>query len=149
MSPDNSTPGILVSKYSTASHLIKVLVLLLISIGMHESKLLAQTRQKILEKKKMMFKKTIRAHRTNVNPNSRLLRPNGTLCDFTLTPANASNNTLAQIIQSLVGNGITVSNIQTNLPATSDIYGSFSCGTSVVGIESGLILTSGSIQNVN
>ena len=117
---------------------------------MHQNVLLAHTRQQILEKRKAMsVDKSIRPHRTNVKPNSRLLRPNGTLCDFTLTPANASNNTLAQIIQALVGNGITVSNIRTNLPATSDIYGSFSCGTSVVGIESGLILTSGSIQNVN
>ena len=150
MSTDNSTPGILVSKYSIASRLIKVLVLLLISIGMHESELLAQTRQQILEKRKAMsVDKSIRPHRSNVKPNSRLLRPNGTLCDFTLTPVNASNNPLAQIIQSLVGNGITVSNVQTNLPATSDIYGSFSCGTSVVGIESGLLLTSGSIENVN
>jgi hypothetical protein len=145
-----SAPGILVSKYSVARHFIKVLVLLLISIGINKDLLNAQSRQQFLEKRKAMsVDKSNRSYRTNVKPNSRLLRPNGTLCDFTLTPADASNNTLAQIIQSLVGNGITVSNIKTNLPATSDIYGSFSCGTSVVGIESGLILTSGSIQNVN
>ncbi len=153
MSTNTSTPGIQVSTFSIGSSLIKMLVLLLISIGMHKGVLLAQSsqsRQQILEKRKAIsVDKSGRSYPTNFKPNSRLLRPNGTLCDFTLTPANASNNTLAQIIQSLVGNGITVSNIQTNLPATSDIYGSFSCGTSVVGIESGLILTSGSIQNVN
>ena len=151
MSSDNFTPGIQVSTFPMASRFIKMLVLLLLSIGMHKAVLLAQSsqsRQQLLEKRKAMsVDKSSRSHRTNVKPNGRLLRPNQTLCDFTLTPVNAGNNPLAQIIQSLVGSGITVSNIQTNLPATSDIYGSFTCGSAVVGIESGLILTSGSIQN--
>ena len=147
MSTNTSTPGIQVSTFSNASRLIKLIAMLLISIGISNNVLLAQVRQQILEKRKAMsVDKSSRSYRTNVKPNSRLLRPNRTLCDFTLTPANAANNPLAQIIQSLAGNGVTVSNIQTNLPATSDIYGSFSCGSDVVGIESGLILTSGSIK---
>ena len=66
---------------------------------------------------------------------------------FTVTPADAGTNPLANIIQSLVGSGVTVSNIHTNLPATSDIYGSFSGGATAVGINSGLIMTSGSVLN--
>ncbi|MEO8763554.1 MAG: choice-of-anchor L domain-containing protein [Ginsengibacter sp.] len=66
---------------------------------------------------------------------------------FTVEPVDATVNPLSQIIQSLVGPGVTISNIQTNLPATSDIYGSFSCASSVIGIDRGLILTSGSIAN--
>lgn len=61
--------------------------------------------------------------------------------------ADAISNPLIKIIQSLVGPGVTVSNIQTTLPATSDIYGSFTGGTNVIGMESGLIMTSGSVFN--
>lgn len=66
---------------------------------------------------------------------------------FTITNANATTNSLASIIQSLVGQGVTVSNITTNLPATSDIYGSFNGGTAAVGIEKGLLITNGSTAN--
>ena len=78
------------------------------------------------------------------------LRPDKVLCDFTLTPVNASTNSLSQIIQSLVGSGITISNIQTNLPDTSttNICGSFSCGSAAnLGMESGFILTTGTVGN--
>ena len=53
------------------------------------------------------------------------------------------------IIQSLAGSGITISNIQTNVPASSStMYGSFSCGSAAkLGIESGLILTTGSVDS--
>lgn len=61
--------------------------------------------------------------------------------------ADASSNPLLQIIQSLVGPGITVSNIQTTLPATSNIYGSFTGGLSVIGMDAGLLMTSGSVFN--
>lgn len=66
---------------------------------------------------------------------------------FAVAQADASTNPLANIIQSLVGPGVTVSNIQTNLPATSNIYGSFTGGTNVVGMETGLLMTSGSVLN--
>lgn len=66
---------------------------------------------------------------------------------LTVSPADSVSNPLLQIIQSLVGPGVTVSNIQTTLPKTSDIYGSFSGGTNVIGMERGLIMTSGSIFN--
>ena len=61
--------------------------------------------------------------------------------------ADAISNPLLQIIQSLVGSGVTVSNIQTTLPMTSDIYGSFSGGTNVIGMESGMLMTTGSVFN--
>ncbi|TDH26761.1 HYR domain-containing protein [Segetibacter sp. 3557_3] len=68
-------------------------------------------------------------------------------CPLSLTPANASTNSLSQIIQSLAGVGVTISNIQTTLPASSDIYGSFSCGSTVLGIDRGLVLTTGGLSN--
>jgi uncharacterized protein YjdB len=43
---------------------------------------------------------------------------------------------------------VTISNIQTNLPASSEIYGSFSCGSAAnLGMESGFILTTGVVGN--
>lgn len=73
---------------------------------------------------------------------------NGNLATLlSVKQADSITNPLLNIIQSLVGPGITVSNIQTTLPETSDIYGSFSGGTSVLGMESGLIMTSGSVFN--
>ncbi len=68
-------------------------------------------------------------------------------CVLSVTPANSVTNSLASILQTLVDSGITVSNISTTLPANSDIYGSFTCGTAAIGIESGLIVTTGSINN--
>ena len=82
MSSDNSTPGIQVSTFSIGSRFIKMLALILISIGMHKGELLAQSsqsRQQILEKRKAMsVDKSSRSYRTDFKPNSRLLRPNGT-----------------------------------------------------------------------
>jgi hypothetical protein len=66
---------------------------------------------------------------------------------YSVIPADAGANPLSGIISSLVGGGVTVSNITTNLPATSNIYGSFSGGTDAVGIDAGLLLTTGSVQN--
>lgn len=66
---------------------------------------------------------------------------------LSIKQVDSVTNPLQNIIQSLVGPGITVSNIQTTLPKTSDIYGSFSGGTNVIGMESGLIMTSGSVFN--
>lgn len=66
---------------------------------------------------------------------------------FSVQQADSITNPLQQIIQSLVGTGITVSNIQTTLPMTSNIYGSFSGGLPIVGMESGLLMTSGSVYN--
>lgn len=66
---------------------------------------------------------------------------------FAVQQADAGTNPLSQIIQSLAGPGITITNVQTTLPATSNIYGSFTGGTNVIGIENGLIMTSGSVLN--
>ena len=149
MSTTNSIAGILVSKYSIPSRLIKVLVLVLISIGMHQTELLAQTRQQFLEKRKAMsVDKRSRSYRNNVMPFNRLLNLNRGQCDFTVDSVRATGNPLSQIIQSLAGSGITISNITTNLPPSSSYYGSFSCGSAAkLGLESGLILTSGSVLN--
>lgn len=66
---------------------------------------------------------------------------------FSVQQADAITNPLLQIIQSLVGPGITVSNIQTTLPQTSNIYGSFTGGLTIVGMDRGLLMTSGSVIN--
>src|SRR6187200_2048366 len=79
-----------------------------------------------------------------IQPSRNITRSNRSSCDFTLTPVNSISNPLSQIIQSLAGSGVTISNIQTNLPASSEIYGSFSCGSAAnLGMESGFILTTG------
>ena len=103
--------------------------------------------------KKIPPRKAVIVNKATLLPNkarsdSRDLNPNRGQCDFTLTPVNSVSNPLSQIIQSLVGSGITISNIQTNLPATSEIYGSFSCGSAAnLGMESGLLLTTGVVGN--
>ena len=100
-----------------------------------------EPRQKIPPRKATIINKANHPFQNNA-------RSNNTLCDFTLTPVNASTNPLSQIIQSLVGSGITISNIQSNLPLTSEIYGSFSCGSAAnLGMESGLLLTTGVVSN--
>ncbi len=66
---------------------------------------------------------------------------------FYVDPVDSTLNPLANIIQSLVGEGVTVSNIETNIPATSTVAGSFNGSAPVLGINSGLLLTSGSVYN--
>lgn len=64
-----------------------------------------------------------------------------------VTPANAATNSLQSMIQRLVGEGVTVSNITTNQFQNSDVYGTFSQPTANFGIASGILLTTGSIFN--
>ena len=83
-----------------------------------------------------------------IKMNGQLFNANGNQCEFDLDSVHAFNNPLSQIIQSLAGSGVTISNIQTNLPPSSTMYGSFSCGSAAkLGIESGLILTTGSVDS--
>ena len=149
MNPDNYLSAILISKHLLARTLTRCFILLFILVWMQNDLLLAQdSRQQIAAKRKSTnFDKSGKFLQNIPLRSTRLSTINRTQCDFTLTPADAGSNSLSQIIQSLAGSGVTVSNIQTSLPATSDIYGSFSCGTSIVGMESGLILTTGSISN--
>src|SRR5688572_20351024 len=150
MSTNYSTLGILASNYPITRQLIKILTLLLISLGMHNDELFAQSREQFLEKRKL-----ISANRNsglNQSPFKLVSRPlnfNRSQCDFTLDSVHPVNNPLSQIIQSLAGSGITISNIQTNVPAyASTMYGSFSCGSAAkLGIESGLVLTTGSVDS--
>ncbi|HET9744862.1 MAG TPA: choice-of-anchor L domain-containing protein, partial [Chitinophagaceae bacterium] len=105
-----------------------------------------QLRNKFPERKPALVNKAAVLFQNQTRPGS--LSPRRTFCDFTLTPVNATTNPLSQIIQSLVGSGITISNVESNLPSTSDIYGSFSCGSAAnLGMESGLLLTTGVIGN--
>ena len=125
-------------------------MLLLISIGMHKDVLFAQTRQQFLEKRKLISaNRNNPLHQTPIKSNSRSLNLNRNQCEFTLDSVHAINNPLSQIIQSLAGSGITISNIQTNVPAyASTMYGSFSCGSAAkLGIETGLVLTTGSVDS--
>ncbi len=148
MSTNYSTQGILVSDHTITRPLIKILLLLLISIGMHNDVLFAQSRQQFLEKRKLVTaSRNNPLYKVPVKSNS-VLRLNRSQCEFTLDSVHAVNNPLLQIIQSLAGSGITISNIQTNLPASSTMYGSFSCGSAAkLGIENGLVLTTGSVDS--
>src|SRR5438067_5696306 len=108
------------------------------------------SRQQIFEQQKeMIADKSRQLIQSNTKPYSRLLNSNQSLCEFTVDSVHAVNNPLGQIIQSLVGSGISISNIQTNLPPGFTMYGSFSCGSAAkLGIESGLVLTTGSVDSV-
>jgi gliding motility-associated-like protein len=59
--------------------------------------------------------------------------------------ANSTNNTLQQIVTSLVGKGVTVSNITSNQPANSIVYGTFTEPSGQLGINSGLLMTTGTV----
>ncbi|HEY8400832.1 MAG TPA: choice-of-anchor L domain-containing protein [Cytophagaceae bacterium] len=63
-------------------------------------------------------------------------------------PVHPAKNSLASIVQSLVGKGVEVSNITSNLPETSLAYGTFKDTTGRFGISKGLLLTTGSVYNV-
>lgn len=82
-----------------------------------------------------------------VNSFNKTGTPANILSTLAVQQADASTNPLLQIIQSLVGPGVTVSNVQTTLPATSNIYGSFTGGINVIGMDAGLLITSGSVFN--
>jgi hypothetical protein len=119
-------------------------------MALQQGQVLAQSKQQLLEQRQKM-----KIDKRNANMASRLVAtlPSRVAqrgeCDFSLDSVHATNNPLAQIIQSLVGSGISITNIQTNLPASSSIYGKFSCGSGAkLGLESGLVLTTGSILNV-
>lgn len=68
---------------------------------------------------------------------------------FSVTPASSGPGglTLQSIVQSLVGNGVTISNVTCNAPDSLRAVGAFQNGSPVFGINSGLIMTSGSIDN--
>ncbi|HOY97726.1 MAG TPA: choice-of-anchor L domain-containing protein, partial [Catalimonadaceae bacterium] len=66
---------------------------------------------------------------------------------FSVQAANTGGISLQAIVQSLVGNGVTISNVQCNAPDSLRAVGSFSGGAPLLGIDNGLIMTSGSINN--
>ncbi|HET6769197.1 MAG TPA: choice-of-anchor L domain-containing protein, partial [Chitinophagaceae bacterium] len=125
------------------------IILLVISFWIHALAYAQQTQRQAQQPRKATIINKAKAPLQNTTKSgNRSSTSNRLFCDFTLTPVDAVNNPLSQIIQSLVGSGITISNIQTNLPATSDIYGSFSCGSAAnIGMESGMILTTGVVAN--
>jgi hypothetical protein len=115
---------------------------------MHNDVLLAQSRQQFLEQRKLVkANRNTLVYKVSINPNCQL-KLNRSQCEFNLDSVHAVTNPLSQIIQSLAGSGVAISNIQTNLPASSTMYGSFSCGSAAkLGIESGLILSTGSVDS--
>ena len=148
MNPANFLLKTLIRGSFPARQVILYCVLLIISLLIHQMIVAQQLRQKVPQRKPMIVNKANNVFQNNVTAQNGNISISRGLCDFTLTPVNASTNSLSQIIQSLVGSGITISNIQSNLPATSDIYGSFSCGSAAnLGMESGLLLTTGVIGN--
>lgn len=61
--------------------------------------------------------------------------------------SNSTNNRLQNIVQSLAGVGVQVSNITCNVPVESPLYGTFQEPSGQLGIQKGLLMTSGSILN--
>ena len=66
--------------------------------------------------------------------------------DLTVTPLNGDTLTAADLVDALVGTGISTSNeaYDYEFPAA----GTFSGGTGIIGFESGVLLTSGAVANV-
>jgi gliding motility-associated-like protein len=66
---------------------------------------------------------------------------------LTVLPSHPVNNRLEAIVQSLVGANVQVSNITSNLPVGSPLYGTFTEASGRLGIGNGLLMTSGSVLN--
>src|SRR4030095_9104010 len=150
MKTNVATMGNLVSGNPITKSFCKYTIVALLLLGLQNDLLFAQsTRQQILEKiREARIIKNNQSFRAGINANSRILTSNRGQCDFTLDSVRATNNPLTQIVQSLAGSGITISNIQSNLPASSSFYGSFSCGSAAkLGLENGLVLTTGNVDS--
>jgi hypothetical protein len=147
MNPGNSLFNILIPESLSSGFRSRKFTLLLILLLMHGFMYAQNPRQRFLEQRKAaVINKVNTLFQNTPKINRQVPRPNQTLCDFTLDSVHVTHNPLSQIIQSFAGSGINISNIQTNLPASSSMYGSFSCGSAAkLGLESGLVLTSGSI----
>src|SRR5688572_4241411 len=98
MSSIYSIPGILVSNFPVIKPLIKILVLTLISIGMHNDELFAQSREQFLEKRKLYANQNKRSYPGPVKSISHQFNLDRNQCEFTLNSVHAVNNPLAQII---------------------------------------------------
>ncbi|HVD97630.1 MAG TPA: choice-of-anchor L domain-containing protein [Cytophagaceae bacterium] len=66
---------------------------------------------------------------------------------LTVKQSNSTTNKLQDIVQSLVGNGVTVSNITSNYPLGSPLYGTFDEPSGGLGIKKGLLMTTGDVMN--
>lgn len=60
---------------------------------------------------------------------------------------NTGANSLTAIVKSLVGQGIKVSNITSNLSSYSNAYGTFAEPSGNLGISKGLLMTTGSVED--
>ncbi len=65
---------------------------------------------------------------------------------LTVTPLNGDTLTAADLVDALVGTGISTSNEA--YAYVSQATGTFSGGTGIIGFESGVLLTTGSVANV-
>jgi uncharacterized repeat protein (TIGR01451 family) len=65
---------------------------------------------------------------------------------LTVTPLNGDTLTAADLVDALVGTGISTSN--ETYDYVSQASGTFSGGTGIIGFESGVLLTSGAVANV-
>ena len=63
-----------------------------------------------------------------------------------LTVSNLNTQTPTDLVQSLIGNNTPFSNVQ--YTGANIASGSFTGGTGIIGFESGVVLTTGSVQNV-
>src|SRR4029078_411123 len=62
-----------------------------------------------------------------------------------LTVSSLNTQTATNLVQSLIGNNTPFSNVQYTGASTAS--GSFTGGTRILGFESGIVVTTGSVQN--
>jgi uncharacterized repeat protein (TIGR01451 family) len=67
---------------------------------------------------------------------------------LTVTPLNGDTVTAARLVDELVGTGVATSNETYTDPSAPQAAGLFSGGTGIIGFESGVLLTSGDVDNV-
>ena len=67
---------------------------------------------------------------------------------LTVTPLNGDTVTAATLVDELVGTGVATSNETYTHPSAPQAAGLFSGGTAIIGFDSGVLLTSGDVDNV-
>jgi hypothetical protein len=69
--------------------------------------------------------------------------------NITVKPVNPATNPLVDsLVKTLVGSGVTIGNIRTNLTQNSPAYGSFKDATGTMGVPAGLALTTGKLTDI-
>ena len=65
---------------------------------------------------------------------------------LTVTGVHPQSHPAVKVVHSIVGEGVKLAGFSTNQPETSEAFGTFSCANSSLGMNEGLIMTSGSVE---